>query len=1143
MPTDNVSRNELLRKIDQLHGRIAELEKSGEEYRKETEKLRQGEERFRSFFMEAPLSYQSLDRNGCFIEVNQAWLNILGYAREEVIGAWFGDFLAPGYQDRFVRNFPCFKEAGEIRGIEFEMLRKDGSAIRVSFHGRISSDDGGNFEKTHCIFEDVTHRKLVEDCLRQSEERMRLAVEATELGTWDYDLVTGSLTWSERCKRIFGVPPETMVNFQLFLLCLHPDDAERAHLLLLKAFDPSGSGEYETEYRTVWPDGSIHWISAKGRTLFEYHDGERKAVRILGTALDITERKQAEEALWNNNRRLNLLAETANHLLRSDSPQTVVDSLCHRVLTFLDCDSFFNYLVDEERNRLRLNACGGIPDRDRQKMQWLDYGVGLCGCSARDGCRLVVDDVQSIHDQYTDLVRPFGIRAYACHPLVARGKVIGTLSFCSRKRTGFTDDELSLMQVVADQVAIAMERSRSEAELRRAHCELDRQVEERTEQLTRVIENLQEEIYERQRTEEALRKSEERYALAVEGANDGIWDRDFTNGRTYYSPRWKSILGYQDHEIENSREEWASRIHGDDYEAVRGHLNDYLAGQTPVYKIEYRMLHKDGSYRWILARGACIRDSKGKPYRMAGSHTDITVRKQAAEALRKNEELLRTILETLPVGVVAFDAEGRILLENRARRAIWEIDEEKSYMLGDYKGWFSDSGEPVDRDDWPVYRASMKGVTESRVIDIECFNGVRKTVIVSAAPLIINGAIVAGIGVVEDITGHRMLEQQLLQAQKMESIGLLAGGLAHEFNNLLTAISGCAEEIQEIADRTDATVQSNVSMILTASREAAELTRNLLAFSRQQIFTMVPVAINDLIVDAGKFLVKTLGAKINFSADLSPEELTVMADSGQLKHVLVNFALNAKDAMSSGGRLLISTRKVCLDEEAVRQRNLEKAGTYAAISVSDTGAGMDEKTVEKIFEPFFTTKEVGKGTGLGLSIVYGIIRQHNGTVDVESRLGKGTCFTIYLPLVNAGIIQDSPREKVIGNSGTVTVLVVEDEEFVRIFLEKTLTRAGYHVITAEDGDRALEKFRGSGDSIGLVISDMVMPKKGGRELFEEIRSMNPAIKVLFITGYSSDIIERKYAQEENVQCMTKPFRKKDLLDRVEYMLSLDPDPA
>jgi PAS domain S-box-containing protein len=544
--------------------------------------------------------------------------------------------------------------------------------------------------------------------------------------------------------------------------------------------------------------------------------------------------------------------------------------------------------------------------------------------------------------------------------------------------------------------------------LHQTHEELERRVAERTDQLTTAITVLQEEIGVREKAEEALRKSEERYALAVEGANDGIWDRDFATDRTYYSPRWKSMLGYKDHEILNDREEWLSRIHPEDSEMVKRHLSDYLAGRVPAYQVEYRLRHKDGSYRWIHAKGACLRDDQGRPYRMAGSHADITEQK--------------------------------------------------------------------------------------------------------------------------------MLEQQLLQARKMESIGLLAGGVAHEFNNLLTAISGCCEELLETIAECDEVSRATVKMITSAVMEGAGLTRNLLVFGRPQVICWKPVVINDVIAVAGKLLARTLERNIHVSLDLCSGTLAIMGDEGQIKQVLVNLALNARDAMPSGGYLRIRTWQMSMDADHARRHGLDRSGSYAVISVSDDGVGMDQMTMDRVFEPFFTTKEVGKGTGLGLSIIYGIIKQHKGAITVDSKPGEGATFTICLPLVEAEAILEKRSEKDPLPVGTGTILVAEDEELVRHFLRKMLVNAGYSVITAQDGEAAVVRFRENCDNISLVISDVVMPKKSGRELYDEICGIRPDTRILFMSGYSKDMIEKKGILGEYVHFITKPFTKKDMLDKTRQIL-------
>jgi two-component system cell cycle sensor histidine kinase/response regulator CckA len=875
---------------------------------------------------------------------------------------------------------------------------------------------------------------------------------------------------------------------------------------------------------------SIGHLEAHAYPLF---DDSGSVALVVEKAINITERKRVLEEMRKSNERLDLLAETASQLLKSNSPQKVVDSLCHKVLAFLDCQAFFNYLVDDEKQRLHLNAFGGIPEKDAGKMEWLDYGEGLSGCSARDGRRLVVEDVQEKSDQYAALVRPFGIKAYACHPLISKGQVLGTLSFCARNRNQFTEDELSLMQAVADHVAIAIDRRQTEEKLRRAYGALEMRVTERTVELADMVNKLQKGIKERERTELALRQSKDRYALAVDSANDGIWDIDLLKGEVFYSSRWKRMLGYEDNEITSSLEEWESRIHPDDHKVAMETRKAYLEGLIPTYEVKYRLRHKNDSYCWIRDHGACLRDSRGKPYRMAGSHTDITEKKRIKGALLESEKRYRELFEESKDTAFIVDARGKLVDINPAGSELLGYTKEELLVLDLVHDLH------ITQQARSQFRKNLvpEGYVKDAELELRRKDGRTVVVHVSASLMYdAEGRLSGYRGIAHDVTERKRLEQQLLQAQKMESIGLLAGGVAHEFNNLLTAIIGCADELQESIDGRDELSQSNIKTIQSAAKEAAEFTRNLLSFSRKQLMTLQPVAVKDVITDTLKLLHKMLSKNIQFCLDLSGEMLTVMADSRQLSQVLINLAINARDSMPDGGQIKIKTWLANLDEETAQKHGLEVPGDYAVISVSDNGNGMDERTLDRIFEPFFTTKGVGKGTGLGLSVVYGIIKQHKGSILVDSKPGEGTVFRICLPMVKAQIRRVKHQEKVLPTECSGTILVAEDEEFVRYFLKTTLSRAGYRLIVAEDGEEALRKFKKHQDTISLVISDMVMPKMNGRALYEEICKINPRIKMIFISGYAADMINCNEMPTDQVRIVTKPFSMKALFEEIKSIL-------
>ena len=389
-----------------------------------------------------------------------------------------------------------------------------------------------------------------------------------------------------------------------------------------------------------------------------------------------------------------------------------------------------------------------------------------------------------------------------------------------------------------------------------------------------------------------------------------------------------------------------------------------------------------------------------------------------------------------------------------------------------------------------------------------------------------------------DVTEHKELEQRLLQAQKMETIGLFAGGVAHDFNNLLTAISGYGQILQEHVPADNEMLRESVEQVLKAAGRAAELTSSLLAFSRKQAIRLEPVIVDTIIDNAGKLIRRVIGEDIEFSVVFSCKELVVMADAGQIEQVLMNLATNARDAMPEGGRLSISTKDVMVKEGSESLYVLPTPGRYALISVADTGTGIEKESLERIFEPFYTTKEVGKGTGLGLSMAHGVTKQHGGSVQVSSEPGKGTTFNIYLPLIEGNAVRSESKITVPLAGGTETILFAEDEELVRVFTKRILEMAGYQVIVAENGEEAVARFKEHGD-ISLVLSDVVMPRKTGKAMIGEIKRIKPEIKAIFITGYDPDIMHDKGMHEEGVEFIRKPFRKSDLLQKIREVLDRD----
>jgi PAS domain S-box-containing protein len=508
---------------------------------------------------------------------------------------------------------------------------------------------------------------------------------------------------------------------------------------------------------------------------------------------------------------------------------------------------------------------------------------------------------------------------------------------------------------------------------------------------------------------------------------------------------------------------------------------------------------------------------------------DVTELKQMEDELRESEERYRLVFETSKDGLLILDKEtGNITHANPAVAELLGYSREeffgkKPHEIGVLKDVedFQETEQELDKAGFIHYDDASVETKEGQRVAADIY-------LINRA-----GWIQCSI---RDITNNKKLEGQLRQAQKMEAVGLLAGGIAHDFNNILSAISGYGFLLHTKMSSNDP-LRVNVEQILESAERAAEVTHSLLAFSKKQVLNPRRLNINDIIRRFEKLLTGLIGEDIGLKTVFTDKAGTVMADAGQIEQVLMNLATNARDAMPSGGYLTMSTGTVILDDTFIRTYGYGEPGTYALISVSDTGIGMEQETVDKIFEPFFTTKVHEKGTGLGLAMVYGIIKQHNGYINVYSEPGQGTTFRIYLPAIET-------REEAVVTAacvaplkgGTETVLVAEDDEKLRKLSEIVLKQYGYDVILSKDGEDAIKKFADNKDKIQLVILDMIMPKKNGIEVYEEIKKMRPDIKTIFSSGYTADRKDKDKMFEGGLDFIMKPVSPKDLLGKIREVL-------
>jgi PAS domain S-box-containing protein len=517
---------------------------------------------------------------------------------------------------------------------------------------------------------------------------------------------------------------------------------------------------------------------------------------------------------------------------------------------------------------------------------------------------------------------------------------------------------------------------------------------------------------------------------------------------------------------------------------------------------------------------------------------EILERKQAEDALRKSERLNRTLIEHLPHRIVVKDRHSVILFCNANYARDVSLPPEDVIGNDAFAFYPRQLAEAYHADDQEVMaRGVVKNIEEPyRIGEQE-----RWVHTVKVPYRDDQGQIIGVLVVFEDITERRTLEARSQQAQKMEAIGMLAGGVAHDFNNMLTAILGYSELLTEQIGP-DKPIGQDLREIMAAARRAAALTRQLLAFSRRQVLAVVPVDITSVVRDLEGMLRRLLGEQITITTALADDLDPVMADVTQLEQLLVNLSVNARDAMPQGGSLTLATQNITLDAGYAAAHPGAHAGSYASLSVTDTGTGMSPDTQERIFEPFFTTKERGRGTGLGLAAVYGIVNQLRGYIEVSSQPAQGSTFTIYLPKTEQAAEHPIEPARVMSPVGTETILLVEDESGVRAFAKIALTRFGYRVIEADTAEVALALLDGVDTPIHLLLTDIVLPKMDGRELAVRVRRDRPDVRVLFMSGYASGLGTIDGLLEPGVHLLEKPFTAHALLTKTRQLLDTEESP-
>lgn len=695
------------------------------------------------------------------------------------------------------------------------------------------------------------------------------------------------------------------------------------------------------------------------------------------------------------------------------------------------------------------------------------------------------------------------------------------------------------------------------------------------EELEQKVRALEKAAVEQRSLEHALRESQERLSLAIDGADLGMWDWKVQTGEVHFSERWAEILGYSHHEIKPHVNGWEDLLHPEDVPSVMETLNANLKGRSPFYECEHRLRTKSGEWRWVLARGKVIeRDEEGKPLRHAGTHMDINQRMEIKKKLEDTLDELEQRIGERTSELEKINEELKIEVEERKKA-------EKAIIQGkeDWKETFNALTDLIAIVDgnFKIVRANKAmaerlGMTPDEVIGLTCYEELHGTkeppsycphvilledgrehwaevreerlnghFIVTVSPVHrIHGLQEGSIHVARDITEQKRAEKEkenlqvhLQRVQRLEAIGTLAGGVAHDFNNLLMGIQGRTSLMREELDPSDRFYDHLIKMEEYVE-SAADLARKILGFASGGEYKVIPTDLNGLLNKSSKLFGRAK-KEIAIHKKFQKEIWTVDVDRVQIEQVFLNLYVNASHAMPERGDLHLETENVILDEKHVKPFALNP-GRYVRISVTDTGVGMDQKVRDRVFEPFFTTKKMGTGTGLGLASAYWIIKRHGGMINVYSEKGKGTTFNIYLPASDKQVVDGErlPHEVLRGHE---TILLVDDEQIILDVGKEILEELGYRVFEAKNGREAINLYKIKSDEIDLVILDMIMPHMTGGEIFDRMKQINPEITVLLSSGYSINGEAQAILDRGCRGFIQKPFDMRSLSKMIRNILN------
>lgn len=1010
-----------------------------------TDRLRASEERLR-MLVDGDTGHAifMLDVDGNVATWNPGAERIFGYTADQIVGTHASRLYSQGdvSTGKPARDLTFATRHGALQE-EMECVRQDATSIWASVMLAPLYAEGGAPAGFGFSAQDVTARKRAELGRAESEELLAFALRTSRTGAWELDLSTHKARQTPEHAAIFGYDsPQSDWSSTKFLSHVVPEDREDVARTIGEAV--AAGREWNVECRIRRVDGAERWIVTSAR---HRGDGLTQTRRVTGIVQDITERKEAQQAL----------------LIERNLLRTLIDTLPDLVI-IKDLETRYTVC-----NVATLKLLGVARETDMLGKTVYDFLSPEMAARHDAHDRMALSRTRTTFDEEPITDAEGNRRWYrpARFPLV--------------DQTGAT---IGLLIVSADITA-------------------------------------------RHIAEEALRASEERFRLLVEGVSGhAIFMLDPEGRILTWNSEAARINGYSGREIIGRH--YTCLFTQDDIENdVPGAELEEAAALGRV-EVEGWRVRKDGVRFWANGTIAAIYDEDHNVRGFAKVTRDLTEK-------RRNDELLKSVLNHTIDGIVSVDEHGVISLINRAGEELFGrtaddlVGQNVTVLMPHaYRRHYEKAAERMIRSG----EASVFGKRREG-------QGLRRDGSTFPVELALTEFRLDNhrqfVGIVRDLSDRKQLESQLHQSQKMEAFGQLAGGVAHDFNNLLTVISGYSEvllrALPESGDH-----WAMVEEIRRAGEQAASLTRQLLAFSRQQVLEPRVLDLNVVVHNTEKLLRRLIGEDVIFESRLQRDIHAVRVDPGQIEQVVINLAVNARDAMPQGGTLQIQTREVEVLAGEHADNSQIAPGKYVTLTVRDTGAGMPSDVKARIFEPFFTTKGVGKGTGLGLAVVHGIVKQSGGSIEVESEIDVGTTFTIYLPIVTQPVNTSGEVVSIAPSRGTETILLVEDEAGVRELASLALRNAGYTVIAAAGSRDAIAHMRDARAHAHLLVTDVVMPEMSGSKLAEILLAQHPSLKVLYVSGYTPDAVVRHGVQQAEVAFLQKPFTPSALARKVREVL-------